>query len=99
MTGTLDTSEDVIVLVPVKSFALAKARLASVLDPVGRAALAQAMAARVIAAGAPARVWVVCDDVEVAEFARRLGAEVCWTPGLGLNGAVAEALDRARVAP
>lgn len=98
MTGTLVPSEEVTVLVPVKSFAIAKARLAPVLDPDGRAELAQAMAARVIAAGAPARVWVVCDDEEVAAFALRNHAEVCWTPGLGLNGAVAEALARAAAA-
>ncbi len=85
----------IVVLIPVKSFATAKARLAPVLDPAERAALARAMAARVIAAAAPAPAWVVCDDDEVAVFARRHGAEVCWTPGLGLNGAVAEALAQA----
>ena len=46
------------------------------------------MAARVLAAAAPLSVCVACDDREVAEFATSLGAEVAWTPGLGLNGAV-----------
>lgn len=84
-----------VVLVPVKDFASAKERLSATLTPDDRAELARAMAARVIAAGAPAPVWVVCDDDEVADFAQRHGAEVCWTPGRGLNGAVATALDRA----
>lgn len=87
-----DPPDGIVVLIPVKSFATAKARLATVLDPDRRATLARAMAARVIAAGAPAPVWVVCDDEQVAKFARRHHAEVCWTPGLGLNGAVTEAL-------
>jgi 2-phospho-L-lactate guanylyltransferase len=33
-------------------------------------------------------VFVVCDDDEVAEFARSHGAEVLWQPGVGLNAAV-----------
>ena len=87
-----------VVLIPVKAFCDAKARLGPVLSPGQRSRLAQGMAARVIAAGAPAPVWVVCDDERVADFARRHGAEVCWTPGLGLNGAVAEALAQAAAA-
>ena len=85
-----------VILIPVKSFDTAKARLAPVLGRGQRADLARAMAARVIAAGAAAPTWVVCDDEEVAEFARSHRAEVCWTPGLGLNGALAEALARAQ---
>ncbi|HMS46701.1 2-phospho-L-lactate guanylyltransferase [Candidatus Neomicrothrix sp.] len=88
-------SSDMVVLIPVKSFATAKARLGPVLGPDERAALARGMAARVIEAAAPAAVWVVCDDEEVAGFARLHRADVCWTPGLGLNGALAEALSRA----
>ncbi|MEZ5381710.1 MAG: 2-phospho-L-lactate guanylyltransferase [Microthrixaceae bacterium] len=93
-TRTTSTSHSVVAVVPVKSFAAAKARLSPVLDPAQRQALAAAMAARVIEAAGPALAWVVCDDPTVADFARSHGAEVCWTPGLGLNGAVAEALDR-----
>lgn len=59
-------SSDMVVLIPVKSFATAKARLGPVLGPDERAALARGMAARVIEAAAPAAVWVVCDDEEVA---------------------------------
>ena len=76
------------VLVPVKAFVQAKQRLAPVLDPPTRRALAEAMAATVLAAAAPLRTAVVCDDEEVRSWAERQGAEAIWTPGLGLNGAV-----------
>lgn len=76
------------VLVPVKAFAAAKARLAGDLDGATRAELARAMAARVLGAAGPLRVFVVCDDDEVRAWAQREGAAVVWTPGLGLNGAV-----------
>jgi 2-phospho-L-lactate guanylyltransferase len=46
------------------------------------------MAERVIAAAHPFPVAVVCDDLEVAGWARRLGAWVVSEPGCGLNGAV-----------
>lgn len=81
-------------LIPVKSFALAKVRLAGALDRAERAELARAMAGLVVAAAAPLPVWCVCDDDEVAEWARGHGARVEWTPGLGLNGAVQAATER-----
>lgn len=76
------------VVVPIKAFGQAKVRLAEVLDPATRAELARAMAARVLRAADPLPVLVVCDDEEVRAWAERQGAEVLWTPGLGLNGAV-----------
>jgi 2-phospho-L-lactate guanylyltransferase len=81
------------VLVPVKAFAAAKARLAPALDAPARAALARAMATRVVAAAAPLPVTVVCDDDAVADWARSLGAGIVWAPGRGLNGAVADGVD------
>jgi len=84
------------VLVPVKSFAEAKVRLAPALPPAERAALARAMAATVIAAAAPLPVAVVCDDLEVAGWARAHGALVVWEPGRGLNGAVEAGVDQLR---
>lgn len=77
------------VLVPVKAFAAAKARLAPALDPAARAELARRMAERVLAAATPLPVTVVCDDAEVAAWARARGAAVVDEPGRGLNGAVA----------
>ena len=78
----------VAVLLPVKSFAEAKLRLAPALDPGRRAALARAMATVVVAAAAPLPTAVVCDDAEVASWARDLGALVVWEPERGLNRAV-----------
>ncbi len=46
------------------------------------------MADGVVAAGRPLPTFVVCDDDEVADWARAAGAEIVWRPGRGLNGAV-----------
>lgn len=79
---------DVVVLVPVKAFTDAKARLAGVLSPAQREALARWTAERVIAAAGALPVFVACDDEAVADWARGHGAEVLWRPGIGLNAAV-----------
>jgi 2-phospho-L-lactate guanylyltransferase len=84
------------VLVPVKSFAEAKRRLASALAPDARAELARSMAERVLDAAAPLPVAVVCDDPVVAAWARDRGALVVWEPGRGLNGAVEAGVDQLR---
>lgn len=76
------------VLVPIKAFAAAKRRLEHVLDATQRESLARQMAAHVLSAARPLPVCVACDDPDVAGFAEAHGALVCWTPGLGLNGAV-----------
>lgn len=84
----MDSSDQPTILVPVKAFTEAKARLAGALSPAERAALAQSMATTVLAAANGLPVSVVCDDPEVAGWAEGLGADVLWRPGLGLNGAV-----------
>lgn len=76
------------VLVPVKAFARAKVRLAPALDAAARQMLVRHMAARVVAAGEPLPVWVVCDDDEVAAWAAGVGASVVCDPGQGLDAAV-----------
>lgn len=78
------------VLVPVKAFGAAKRRLSPALDAAGRHRLAREMAGRVLAAAGTLPVAVVCDDEEVAEWARLHQARVIREPGRGLNGAVAE---------
>ena len=78
----------VAVLLPVKSFREAKLRLAPALGPAHRAELARAMATHVVASAAPLPTAVVCDDAEVADWARELGALVVWEPERGLNRAV-----------
>ena len=84
----------VAVLVPVKAFRDAKLRLAPALDGPAREQLARMMAERVVRAAAPLPVSVVCDDGEVATWARSVGAEVVPRPGRGLNGAVADGVSR-----
>ncbi len=78
------------VLVPVKAFGQAKLRLAPALSPQARRELARTMATRVVRSAGGLPVAVVCDDKEVAAWARSLGALVIWEPGRGLNGAVQE---------
>lgn len=90
----MDSPSPAEVLIPVKAFTRAKLRLSTVLDPALRAELARTMADHVVAAAAPLPVVVVCEDDAVAEWARSVGARVEWTPRLGLNGAVQEAVRR-----
>lgn len=78
----------VAVLVPVKAFGEAKLRLAPALPPAGRAELARAMATHVVSAARGLPVAVVCDDLEVASWAREQRALVIWEPERGLNRAV-----------
>jgi 2-phospho-L-lactate guanylyltransferase len=80
------------VLVPVKAFDQAKGRLAAVLDPAGRASLAERLAAGVVAAAAPLPVVVACADEAVAHWAAGRGARVVRTPGRSLNGDVTAAV-------
>lgn len=86
------------VVIPVKAFSAAKLRLASALTPAARAVLARQMATRVVHAAGELPVTVVCDDPEVRDWAADVGATVCWTPGLGLDGAVEAGIESVRVA-
>ena len=51
------------------------------------------MAEHVLAAARGLPVTIACDDEEVARWAKAAGAQVAWTPGLGLNGAVQAGVD------
>lgn len=75
-------------LIPVKRFTAAKGRLRGLLTVEQRAELARWLAARVVGAAGALPVFVTCDDDDVAAWAGDVGAEVLWSPGLGLNGAV-----------
>ena len=79
---------DVAVLIPVKRFDHAKGRLGTLLTSDERVRLARWLAERVIGAAIPLPVFVACDNDDVAAWADRMGAEVLWSPGMGLNGAV-----------
>ncbi len=80
------------VLIPIKSFDLAKGRLATAISSTRRAQLARTMAAAVISAARNSSVWVVCDDPLVAGFATERGAGVIWRTSRGLNQAVADGM-------
>ncbi|HQZ35135.1 MAG TPA: 2-phospho-L-lactate guanylyltransferase [Ilumatobacteraceae bacterium] len=77
-----------VVLVPVKAFADAKARLSPVLSPTEREALARWTAERVLAAAGELPVFIACDSESVADWATAHAATVLWHPGVGLNAAV-----------
>lgn len=94
--GPYDAGVERAVVVPVKAFGSAKARLAAVLDADHRRRLARWSAERVLAAVGELAVFVACDDDEVARWATGHGATVLWHPGAGLNGAVAASRDELR---
>jgi 2-phospho-L-lactate guanylyltransferase len=88
MSSIDQSSETHSVLLPIKAFGRAKERLASSLSIDQRSALARTLAEGVIRAARPLHVAVVCDDDEVAAWAKQLGALVIWAPQKGLNAAV-----------
>jgi len=81
------------VLVPVKRFTAAKGRLTGVLDDADRARLAEWLASGVLETVIEIPTFVACDDDQVAKWATRMGAQVIWGAGLGLNGAVDDGVD------
>ena len=81
------------VLVPVKRFTAAKGRLTGVLGDSDRARLAEWLASGVLDVVAEVPTFVACDDDSVAAWAQRMGAQVIWGAGLGLNGAVDDGVD------
>ena len=85
-------------LVPVKAFADAKARLAAVLGVAERERLARWTAARVLAAAGELPTYVACDDEQVAAWASERGASILWHPGVGLNAAVNDSVAELRSA-
>ena len=84
------------VVVPLKSFDLAKGRLSDALEPSERAVLAEQMATKVLAAAHDLAKWVVCGDRDVATWALRNGAGVIWREPTGLNNAAQSGIDWCR---
>lgn len=80
------------VLIPVKGFRLAKGRLADRLSESERHELARTMASQVVKAAGPLPTKIVCDNDEVADWARSVGAEVLWVDAAGLNPALTAAV-------
>lgn len=84
------------VVIPVKSFRLAKRRLADTLSPLQRERLAMLMATNVVAAANGYDIAIACDDNDVEKWARDLGADVIRTDGRDLNGSISLALADSR---
>lgn len=84
---------DVVLAVPVKPFADAKRRLASVLSPEGRRSLGRLLAMHTVVAveGAGARPLVVAADAGVSAWARAHHLEVLVDSGAGLDRAARQA--------
>jgi 2-phospho-L-lactate guanylyltransferase len=76
------------VVVPVRSFAAAKARLSSRLDPLGRATLAQRLADTVVRAARPLPVVIISSAPEVRDWATSRSLPCIDDPG-SLDGAAA----------
>lgn len=85
----------VAVVIPIKSFTLAKGRLADTLTPSARADLARECATTVVRAAQPLPVYVVCSDPDVAAWAHQMNAHVVNCPTPGLDAAVTAGLQRA----
>ena len=84
------------VVLPIKGFGDAKARLEPVLSAENRASLAAFTAGGVLEASEGVDTFVVCDNDEVAQWARERGAMVVRQHKPGLNGAVANGVDTAQ---
>src|SRR5579862_5814776 len=69
------------VVVPLRSFALGKARLADALDDDARRSLTRTMAERVVAAAGSRPLVIVSSAPEVVAWARALGVACVDDPG------------------
>jgi len=83
------------IVVPLRSFSFGKARLSPVLSERERAALARAMAERVVGAAGTRPVAVVTSDPDVETWARGRGCDVVADPG-SLDRAAAAGREWAR---
>ncbi len=82
-------------VIPIRAFALGKARLAAALDGAERAALGRRWAEQVVHAAAPMPVVVVSSDPDVRAWAVDLALDVLDDPGT-LDGAAVAGRDHLR---
>lgn len=83
-------------IIPVKSFTVAKGRLSDTLSASQRQELARTCAESVITAARPFHTYVACSDESVAQWAVSHGAHVVHCPAPGLDAAIATARAVAR---
>jgi 2-phospho-L-lactate guanylyltransferase len=76
------------VVIPIKGFEQAKDRLSGVLNADQRKLLARTTALGVIESVRPTSLFVVCDNLEVSQWATLLGTTVVHQSQPGLNAAV-----------
>ncbi len=86
-----------IILVPIKDFSQAKARLSGLLDKSTRELLAIALADLVCSQSTRSPIRVVCESPTVASWARSKHLMVSKNPGIGLNQSVQLAANAARL--
>lgn len=84
----------VALVVPVRSFASGKSRLANRLEPDQRARLTRALAEVVVDDTHGLPTYVVCDDRDIADWAGNRGAQAVIVSARGLNESLTEALPR-----
>jgi 2-phospho-L-lactate guanylyltransferase len=85
----------VAVVIPIKAFEQAKDRLSGVLSTDQRVLLARTTALGVLESVRSASVFVVCDNLEVSQWATSHGATVVHQSQPGLNVAVQEGISAA----
>ncbi len=90
-------NQSLAVVIPIKAFHQAKERLSDLLTPSERLVLAKMCAERVLRAVAGYKVFVVCDDEAVAQWATAHNAQIVWQTEAGLNNAVRAGVAAARV--
>ena len=91
-----DLSEILAIVIPIKAFHQAKERLSDLLTPAERFILAKLCAQRVLHASVGYEIFVVCDDQDVAEWARAQNANIVWQTNVGLNNAVNDGVTAVR---
>lgn len=80
------------VVIPIKAFEQAKDRLSGVLSADQRILLARTTALGVLESVHGTSVFVVCDNLEVSQWATSHGATVVFQSGAGLNAAIQEGI-------
>jgi len=90
-------NQSLAVVIPIKAFHQAKERLSDLLTPSERLVLAKMCAERVLRAVAGYKVFVVCDDEAVAQWATAHNAQIVWQTEAGLNNAVRAGVAASRV--
>ncbi len=91
-----DLSKILAIIIPIKAFHQAKERLSDLLTPAERFFLAKLCAQTVLNASVGYQIFVVCDDQEVAEWARLQNANIVWQTSVGLNNAVNDGVTAVR---